>query len=151
MDKNIFGFLVFGLGGLMGFAWSLRNLWLAIRSRLWNLYDCDIIDSRVEKRRGWRITSYVPIISYEYIFDGVRYEGNKIRYGGTFDSESRSRNYCEIYSVGRIVKVSVDPIHPKRSVSVPGVSLFLVWEIMFSAVIGTLGFIALLLYSPIHH
>lgn len=151
MDEKTFFFLLFGLIGLTSFASFLRELWLAIRSRHWNLFDCDIIDCQVEKRRGWRITSFVPIISYEYTFDGVRYEGNKIRYGGTWDSESNSRDYCEKYSVGRIVKVSVDPIHPKRSVLVPGVSLFLIWEIIFSIVIGTWGFAALILYSPIHH
>jgi len=151
MDKNTFGFLLFGLGGLIGFIWSSRNLWLAIRSRHWNLFNCDIVESRVEKRSGWRITSYIPIISYKYTFDGVHYEGNTIRYGGTFGRESRSRDYCETYSAGSIVKVSVDPTHPKRSVLVPGVSLFLIWEIIFSAVIGTLGFTAIILYSPIHH
>jgi hypothetical protein len=138
MDHKLIYGLLLSLGGLIGFIWSSRNLWLAILSRHWNLIDCDIIESRVEIRRA-RIRAYVPIISYKYTFGGLHYEGYKIRYGGTWETESGSRDYCEKYPVGSIVKVSVDPIHPERSVLVPGASLLSYLYVIGSMVSAAVG------------
>jgi hypothetical protein len=142
MDHKLIYGLLLSLVGLIGFIWSSRNLLLALRSHHWNLVDCDIIDSRVEIRRA-RIKAYVPIISYQYTFDGLHHAGNKIRYGGTWETESGSRDYCEKYSVGSIVKVSVDPIHAERSVLVPGASLLSYLCVIGSIVSAAIGFVLL--------
>jgi len=145
MDHKLIYGLLLSLGGLIGFIWSSRNLWLAVLSRRWNLVDCDIIESRVEIIWG-RIRAYVPIISYKYTFDGLHYEGNKIRYGGTWETESGSRDFCEKYSLGGIAKVSVDPIHPERSVLMPGASLLSYLSVIGSIVSAAIGFVLLLTY-----
>ena len=145
MDHELIYGLLLSLVGLIGFIWSSRNLWLALLSRHWNLANCNVIESRVETRRG-RIRYYVPIISYEYTFDGLHHAGNKIRYGGTWETESGSRDYCEKYSIGSIVKVSVDPIHPERSVLVPGASLLSYFYVIGSIVSAAIGFVLLFTY-----
>jgi hypothetical protein len=145
MDHKLIYGLLLSLGGLVGFIWSSRNLWRAILSRHWNLIDCDIIESRVEIRRA-RIKGYVPIISYKYTFDGLHYEGYKIRYGGTWETESGSRDYCDKYSAGSVVKVSVDPLHPERSVLVPGASSLSYLYVFGSIVSAAIGFVLLFTY-----
>ncbi len=145
MDHKLIYGLLLSLGGLIGFMWSSRNLWLAIRSHHWNLVECDIIESRVQIIWG-RIRAYVPVISYEYTFDGLHYEGYKIRYGGTWETESGSRDYCEKYSVGSVVKVSVDPMHPERCVLVPGASLLSYLYVIGSIASEAIGFILFFTY-----
>lgn len=145
MQQRLAFAFTFGLGGLIGFTWSSRNLWLALRSHHWNLVDCDIIESRVEERSTSRGRWYVPIISYEYKFEGLHFEGNKIRYGGTWGTESEANAYCEKYPEGSTVKVSVDPIHPERSVLVPG-GTFIYLAFIASIVSAVLGFSPLFAY-----
>jgi len=145
MNQRLAFALTFGLGGLIGFIWSSRNLWLAVRSHHWNLVDCDIMESRVEIRKDRYGRSYIPIISYEYKFEGLHFEGNKIRYGGTWGTKSEANAYCEKYPEGSSVKVSVDPIHPERSVLVPG-GTFIYLAFIASIVSAVLGLSPLLAY-----
>lgn len=140
MDKDLAWGLVFSLGGLSGFIWSCRNLWLGIQSYHWNLIDCDIIESQIEIW-SWRMQkSYAPKISYEYTFDTLHYQGNKVRYGGMWETESDANAYHEKYAEGSTVKVSVDPIHPERSVLVPGASILIYLKIIASIFFGALGY-----------
>jgi hypothetical protein len=83
MDIHSFVFFLgWGLVGLIGLIWNLRNLWLSLRSKYWNEVDCKIIESDV-KVTQYRRKSYHPIISYRYNVNGLDYDGNKIKYGGT--------------------------------------------------------------------
>ena len=138
-------FLGWGLVGLTGLIWSLRNLWLALQSKYWNEVDCEIIESDV-KITQLKGKSYRPMISYRYNVNGFDYEGNKIKYGATWGSESVANNYCEKYPVGKKVKISIDPNNYGRSVLEPGASLStIVWIILYSA-LAAMGYRALLAY-----
>ena len=122
--------IAWGLSSLMGLIWNLRNLSLSLRSKYWNEVDCEIIESSV-KIVQYRIKSYYPIISYRFKVNGLDYEGNRIKYGGTGGTESVANDYCEKYPLGRIVKVSFDPMNHKRSVLEPGPS----WRIFAALVL----------------
>jgi len=133
MDVHKFvAFLALALYGLIGLIWNLRNLWLSLRSKYWNEVDCEIIESEV-KLSGFQFRnakSYYPFVYYRFNVNGFDYEGKRIKYGGTGGSEASANNYCEKYPVGKVVKVSFDPLHHHRSVLEPGPS----WRI-FGAII----------------
>ena len=153
MNDDVAFFLVKGLGtligyglcGLIGLMWNLRNLWLSFRCKFWKIVDGEIKDSSVETRQ-YRFKSYYPIISYTYNVDGVVYEGSKIKYGGTGGSKSVADDYFEKYPVGKKVKVSIDPNDYSKSVLEPGASLnTIVWIIIFFG-LALMGYRALLAY-----
>jgi Protein of unknown function (DUF3592) len=143
-------FLGWGLVALTGLIWSLRNLWLALRSKYWNEVDCEIIESDV-KITQLKGKSYRPMISYRYNVNGFDYEGNKIKYGATWGSESVANDYCEKYPVGKIVKVSFDPMNHNRSVLEPGASWRIFGAIILFLAIGAMGLTGVLDYLQANH
>jgi Protein of unknown function (DUF3592) len=153
MNGNLSIFLVNGLGGLIGYGlcgfigliWSLRNLWLSLRSKYWNIVEGEIKESYV-KITQYRGKAYYPIISYRYNVDGLDYEGNKIKYGGMWRTESVANDYCERYRVGDKVKVSFDPMNHDRSVLEPGASWRIWGAIILFLAVAAIGYRALLTY-----
>ena len=146
MDIRTFGFFLgWSLFALIGLIWNLRNLWLSLRSKYWNEVDCEIIESHVEITyiRG---RSYHPIISYRFNVNGFDYEGNKIKYGGMWRTESVANDYCERYRVGDKVKISFDPMNHKRSVLEPGASWRIFGAIILFLALAAMGYRALLAY-----
>ena len=151
MDINsLVFFLGWGLFGLIGLIWNLRNLWLSLRSKYWNEVDCKIIESDV-KVTQYRGKSYHPIISYRYNVNGLDYDGNKIKYGGTGATESVTNDYCERYRVGDIVKVSFDPMDHHRSVLEPGPSWRIFGAIILFLAVGAWGLTGILDYLQANH
>jgi hypothetical protein len=151
MDIHSFVFFLgWGLFGLIGLIWNLRNLWLSLRSKYWNEVDCKIIESDV-KVTQYRGKSYHPIISYRYNVNGLDFEGNKIKYGGTGATESVANDYCERYRVGDIVKVSFDPMDHHRSVLEPGTSWRIFGAIILFLAVGAWGLTGILDYLQANH
>lgn len=151
MDIRRFGFFLgWSLFALIGLIWNLRNLWLSLRSKYWNEVDCEIIESHIETTyvRG---RSYHPIISYRFNVNGIDYEGNKIKYGGTAATESTANDYCEKYRVGDIVKVSFDPMNHNRSVLEPGASWRIYGAIILFLALGAMGLEGVLDYLQANH
>jgi hypothetical protein len=151
MDIRAFVFFLgWGLVGLTGLIWSLRNLWLALRSKYWNEVDCEIIESDV-KTIQLKGKSYRPVISYRYNVNGFDYEGNKIKYGATWGTESVANDYCEKYPAGKIVKVSFDPMNHHRSVLEPGASWRTFGAIILFLAAGAWGLTGILDYLQANH
>ena len=134
--------LLFTAASSAGLMWSLVSFSRAIGSRKWERIDCEITESRVEIRHV-KNTRYIPVIKYTYTVKGVPYQGNNLKYGGTWSFESTSYDYCDKYPVGRIAKASVDPGNPKLSVLEPGASLRSYLFIVVSIAFGAAGFIIL--------
>jgi len=132
------------LASSAGLLWSLVNLWRAIRSQDWDQIDCVITESRVEIRPLRHNTRYIPIIKYKYSVIGLPYEGNNLKYGGTWSFKSTSYAYCDKYPTGKTVKVSVDPRNPKRSVLEPGASLRSYFSVIIAIAFGVVGLTILL-------
>ena len=137
--------LLISLGALIGLIWAIISLWRALDSEEWDRVDCEIVESRVDIRRG-RTTSYVPIITYKYAVNGLHYEGKKIKYGGMWSFKSTADDYCKKYSSGRIVKVNVDPNDPNKCVLERGASSYNYFIICFCTGCEAIGLIMLLRY-----
>ncbi len=151
MDIRSFVFFSgWGLVGLAGLIWSLRNLWLSLRSKYWNEVDCEIIESYV-KITQLKGRSYRPMISYRFNVNGLEYEGNKIKYGATWGTETVANDYCEKYPVGKIVKVNFDPMNHKRSVLEPGASWRIFGAILLFLAAGAFGLTGVLDYLQANH
>ena len=122
-------------------------------SKYWNEVDCEIIEScvKINKFNFKGKRTYYPFISYRFNVSGFDYEGKKIKYSDTGGSESAANAYCEKYPVGKIVKVSFDPMNHNRSVLEPGASLnIFVWIIFFLA-LGAMGLAGVLNYLQASH
>jgi hypothetical protein len=143
--NGLVGLIGWGLCGLIGLIWSLRNLWLSLRSKYWNIVEGKINESYV-KITQYRGKMYYPIISYTYNVDGFDYEGNKIKYGGTWRTESVANDYCMKYPVGEKVKVSFDSMNHNRSVLEPGASWRIYGAIILFLALAAMGYRALLAY-----
>ena len=136
--------LFFSLASSAGLIWSVVFLWWAIRSQNWDRIGCMITESRVEIKRFKNNTRYIPIINYNYNVNGLPYQGNNLKYGGTWSFKSTSYGYCDKYPTGKTVKVSVDPSNPKRSVLEPGASLRSYFSVIIAIAFGVVGLTILL-------
>ena len=139
MDRtSVFVFiLACSFGSIIGFIWSLRNLWRGLQSRSWNRVDCEIIESRLPLYGP-------PLISYKYIIDGIPCKGKRIKYGGV--RRGYSNAYCEKYVKGETYQASVDPNNFKRSVLEPGPSSQIYLSIIICIIIGLIGLDGLLTF-----
>ena len=144
MNPQFILLLFFSLASSAGLIWSVVFLWWAIRSQNWDRIDCVITESRVEIKRIKNNTRYIPIINYKYSVNGLPYQGNNLKYGGTWSFKSTSYGYCDKYPTGKTVKVSVDPSNPKRSVLEPGTSLRSYLFVIITIAFGIVGFTILL-------
>ena len=144
MNLQFILLIFISLASAAGMVWALINLGRAIRSQHWNQIDCVITESRVENRRLRHNTRYIPIIKYKYSVIGLSYEGDNLKYGGTWSFKSTSYTYCEKYPTGKTVKVRVDPSNPKRSVLEPGASLRSYFSVIIAIAFGVVGWTILL-------
>jgi hypothetical protein len=141
MDRTlVFIFiLACSFGSIIGFIWSLRNLWRGLQSRSWDRVDCEIIESRLPLYGP-------PLISYKYIIDGIPCKGKRINYGGIRKGYFRANAYCEKYVKGETYQVSVDPNNFKRSVLEPGPSSQIYVSIFLCILLGLIGLNGLLTF-----
>lgn len=91
------------------------------------------------------------MISYRFNVNGLEYEGNKIKYGATWGTETVANDYCEKYPVGKIVKVNFDPMNHKRSVLEPGASWRIFGAILLFLAAGAFGLTGVLDYLQANH
>jgi len=144
MDRTlVFVFiLACSFGSIIGFIWSLRNLWRGLQSRSWDRVDCEIIESRLPLYGP-------PLISYKYIIDGIHCIGKRIKYGGVggkWKAYLTANAYCEKYVKSETYQVSVDPNNFKRSVLEPGPSSQIYLSIIICIIIGLIGLDGLLTF-----
>jgi hypothetical protein len=117
---------------LMGLA--LRNAAKGIASRGWTqtsgtiLRTFVLVETDPEGSKG-----FTPSIEFEYVVEGNRYKGSRLRYGqvGSSKRELAERTIAA-YPLGTSVPVFFDPRNPKDSVLLCGTS----WGNLFIAVAG---------------
>ena len=143
MNPQFILLLFFSLASSVGIIWSLVLLWWAMRSQNWDRINCEITESRVEIRHV-KNTRYISIIKYKYTVNGLPYQGDNLKYGGTWSLKSTSYSYCDKYPAGKTVKLCVDPSNPKRSVLEPGASLRSYLFVITAIAFGIVGFTILL-------
>jgi hypothetical protein len=144
MDRTlVFVFiLACSFGSIIGFIWSLRNLWRGLQSRFWDRVDCEIIESRLSLFSS----KPSPLISYQYKIDGIPCKGKRIKYGGVRQGYFRASAYCDQYVKGETYQVSVDPNNFKRSVLEPGPSSQIYVSIFLCILLGLIGLDGLLTF-----
>jgi len=111
------GFLtVFGAVGVLE---SLVDLIRARRSHEWHMMPAEIVESRVERRRGGHGsgTRFVPVIRYRYAVNGTTYAGQRVQFARL---ETPSREDADRVvgdsPVGATVVVRVSPSNARLSV-----------------------------------
>jgi Protein of unknown function (DUF3592) len=124
------------MSGFLGLIWCFVLISRAIDSQDWKRVDCEIIESRISQRG---IGKNIPIVIYKYMVDGLTYEGKTIRFGGMSGFKSTANEFCKKYTKGKIVKVSLDPNNPKRSVLEPGLFANIYVIVSLCAIILVLG------------
>jgi hypothetical protein len=113
---------------------AVRNLMKGIASRGWSQTTGTIsrafvlVETDPEGNKG-----FTPSIEFEYVVEGNRYKGSRLRYGqvGSSNRERAERTIAG-YPVGTSVSVFFDPRNPKDSVLLCGTS----WGNLFIAAAG---------------
>ena len=115
-------FTVGGGAGLSYFIWSAIEGWTAMR---WPTALGEVTSSVVERVPGGKLgPNYEPRLSYWYSVGGVRYTGDRVRFGDNVVSfEATARHRLAPYQTGTSIQVHYDPENPSRSVLSPGVNL----------------------------
>ena len=143
MDKNFaWIFVAIGLWFLVKF---ILNLGKANRAKDWPTADGLItraeISSHLSRRNdsGSRKTLYEALVGYTYTVKGVEYQGNRVAFADTSNSDRRKAEaVLERYTVGSAVRVYHNPADPQNAMLEPGVNqqglLSLVIPLAFLAV-----------------
>jgi hypothetical protein len=93
----------------------------SIDSEGWQRVDCEILESHIQVIEG-EGKEFRAIVKYKYSVNGLPYEGETVRFGGSSIIKSTAERICSRYHKGVIARVSVDPDKPDRSVLTPGIS-----------------------------
>lgn len=111
-------FLVFGTALFLGVGWLLV---LARRSQHWASTRGRVVSSKIDSTfdtTGSNRMSHRLILAYRYTVDGDTLTGDRLQFGDTFWSSTRSRDLAEKlgrkYPEGQEVTVYCDPAHPDR-------------------------------------
>ena len=67
-------------------------------------------------------TTYCLHVSYEYVVDGISYDGDRVSYSSEHSCNSWSQNADDDYPEGEEITVYYDPSNPSESVLEPGLS-----------------------------
>ena len=103
---------------------ALRSRMRADRSGSWNQTTAQVVKSQVESHQSYsssshtHTTMYDPVIVYEYVVAGQRYQNDRINFGGGLSTSwpGPSQEVVGRYQVGNTVNVYFDPANPAESV-----------------------------------
>jgi len=159
------GFKWFGLIGLVfiavgfGLAWFARRTWkLASASQTWPKTTGKVLRSYVEEsehtdQQDNTVTMYHAQVRYEFEVDGLRYEGQRIQFGGPAGTGviAKAQAIAARYPVDSAVDVYYDPVNPSmctldRTFSYVGVGLMMGMGIFF-IIVGAVVFVLLQMAS----
>ena len=115
-------------------------------SRNWASTYGRVVTSNVESGRGSiDEVSYCVEVTYRYIFRGLSYSGNTIRFGSRcYNDYGKAQREADLYPQGEDVLVYFDSANPKESVLEPGGNLGSpVGQLLFSLVFGVIGLLIL--------
>jgi hypothetical protein len=102
---------------------ALRNARAGLAARGWLRVPASIVRSFVLVHTDNEGAGYFPTVEYEYIMEGRKYSGNRLRYGQTGSSFRRqAERVIGPYPAGASVEVFVNPARPSEAVLVPGTS-----------------------------
>lgn len=112
--------IIVGFGILVLFI-SIGNLYKVKASKTWLSTTGNIISSEMETKinraRRRRTVTYNAAVAYDYLAEGIKYSGNKVRFGGYGSSNAnRERQILNRYPVGKQVTVYYNPSKPEDSV-----------------------------------
>lgn len=88
----------------------------------WMMTSGRILVSQLERRRsrsgGSMHTSLYPLVVYEYVVNGQRYQSQRVHFGMPFGSSFASmvQGVVDKYPVGSLVEVYYDPENPSEAV-----------------------------------
>jgi Protein of unknown function (DUF3592) len=119
----------------------LREMLRGVRSRHWPDVPGTIVRSDVVTIRDADGDAYKARITYRYRVGDSDYEGERIRFGGPFDSSFRrwAVQICDDYAVGTSVRVRVSPHDVRASVLEPGIRWPLLFVMAFFVSLWLLG------------
>lgn len=100
-----------------------------------------VVSTTIETTTSDTSTTYGPVVTYEYQYEGQTYTNDQIKLVGSvgFQSPGGAEEYLESYDAGDTVTVHVDSDDPSTSYLERGSA-----GLMIYGVIGFLGFIGLL-------
>ena len=104
-----------------------RGLPKSFASRRWLRVDGRVISSQIESRQIRGKTVYVPMVSFEYNFEGKQYKSDLFTFFGTsggfggkgFKWQVEQR--IKAFAPNSSVSVFVNPVTPSEAVLLPGV------------------------------
>ncbi|MBL0921153.1 MAG: DUF3592 domain-containing protein [Phycisphaerales bacterium] len=131
------GLAMMGLGGL----W----VWEAEASRGWPQASGAVLESRLVEES---IDRHVAVVVYEYVVDGSRHQGRRVRHGDDWWTQSTCDARADVsrYPAGRPVRVRYKPASPGESVLEPGAGAGVWGLVVAGAVLFAIG--ALWLAGP---
>lgn len=123
---------VFLLAGLLGM-WitTIGPLIQIYQAQSWQPTKCGVLTSEVRTYEDSDGDTYSVDITYSYLFNGVRYEGNQYDFG--FGSSSGYKKKAEIvarHPPGAEILCFVDPEDPTSSVIHPKPDTYLLWGLI---------------------
>lgn len=119
MESNIAIIIGTALG-----AYSLFSMYKCFQSNSWEKTKGTVADTDIVSTRGARNTEETETIFYEYVVNGKKYRGKKVKMGiemrFTSDNYSSARDRLSMYRIGQSVNVYYNPKNPKEACLIPG-------------------------------
>ena len=107
--------------GLAGIGQAVLDLCRARQSSWWPVVEAEVLEARVETRRGAHSRTFEPTVRYRYQFGGDTFIGGRIMFASlTTPCEREAERFLEPLKPGIRVLLRVYPSAPAVSVIEPG-------------------------------
>jgi hypothetical protein len=128
----------FGLVGVAFLGYTLLQLRRAHLSLRWPVVPAEVVEVRVNERRGRR-TTYEPFVRYRYSQNGATREGSRIVFVPMALTSTRddAERFLVPFQLGCTISIRVSPTDAKLAVIEPGIQVR--WFI--AGILFSIGFI----------
>lgn len=134
--------------GLAGIGQAVLDLRRARDSVWWPVTEAEVLEARVEMRRGSHSRSFEPTVMYRYQFAGETFIGSRIIFASlTTPSREEAERFLEPLKPGVRVLLRVCPSAPAVSVMEPGSDRRAWFALAFS--VGFTAFTAAMAYGAL--
>lgn len=110
------------------------------RMKDWRQVEAQVLSSSLDINKDDEVDTYRSLVSYQYPFEGKRYQGDRIGFGYMHSNMDRHVEVADKLKYAKRIKVWVDPLKPEESAIAQGWNqtavFFLCFSLLWTGIVG---------------